>query len=75
MEGTGIAQCPAPLLSPPRLQAEILESGALPAILALMDAGQTPGCQEAAARAFGNLVCDNMSPQLRTTAGQVGGIF
>lgn len=48
-----------------------MESGALPAILSLMGPSQTPGCQEAAARAFGNLVCDNMSPQLRAAAEQV----
>lgn len=36
-----------------------------------MAPAMTPGCQEAAARAFGNLVCDNMSAALRSAAAQV----
>ncbi|PSC69879.1 U-box domain-containing 4 [Micractinium conductrix] len=51
-------------------QPAILGAGAAPLLLALMQPGASSGCQEAAARGFGNLVCDSLSDTLRPVAYQ-----
>ncbi|KAL4439178.1 hypothetical protein ABPG77_004080 [Micractinium sp. CCAP 211/92] len=51
-------------------QQAILEAGAAPLLLTLMQPGSSAGCMEAAARGFGNLVCDSLSDTLRLVAYQ-----
>ncbi len=45
-------------------QAAIVRAGAVPVLLRLMGAGVGAGCQETAARAFGNLCVENSDAEL-----------